>query len=93
MIQGMAQGTTQGFRRVAGFVPRPFVIAVLAPVIIAASAAILLGLLGIFVLWLCIVAALVSAIVVADVAHRSMRRLAPVLIAPFDRSTVGVAGR
>ena len=89
MIQGMAQG----FRRVAGFVPRPFAIVVLAPAIIAASAAILLGLLGIFVVWLCIVAALVAAIVVTDVAHRSMRRLGPMLMAPFDRSTVGVAGR
>lgn len=73
--------------------PRPFAIALLAPAIIATSAAILLGLLGVFVLWLCIVAVLVTAIVVADIGHRLVRRLTPVFIGLIERPAVGVPGR
>ncbi len=93
MVQGMLQGMVGPFRRAVAFVPRPFAIALLAPAIVVTSAAILLGLLGIFVLWLFIVAALVAAIVVADITRRSMRRLAPSLVAPYGRSAVGVPGR
>jgi hypothetical protein len=56
---------------------RPFGILLLAPLIVATSAAILLGLLGIFVVWLLIVGALVAAIVGSDIVQHSMRRLAP----------------
>ncbi len=82
----MAQG-------VCNVVPRPFAIALLAPAIVATSAAILLGLLGVFVLWLCIVAVLVTAIVVADISHRLVRRLTPVFIGLLERPAVGVPGR
>lgn len=74
-------------------VPRAFAVALLAPAIVAVSAAILLGLLGVFVLWLCIVAVLVSAIVVADVTHRFIRRLSPTPIGALERPAVGVSGR
>jgi hypothetical protein len=70
---------------------RPFAMAILVPAFVAITAAILLGLLGVFVVWLCIVAVLVTAIVVADITHRLMRRLAPAPIAA--RSAVGVPGR
>ena len=78
---------------VCSIVPRPFAIALLAPVIVATSAAILLGLLGVFVLWLSIVAVLVTAIVVADISRRLARRLTPVFIGPLERPAVGVPGR
>jgi hypothetical protein len=42
------------------------------------------------VVWLCIVAVLITAIVAADVAHRLMRRLAPT---PIARPAVSAAGR
>jgi len=70
---------------------RPFAMAILVPAFVAITAAILLGLLGVFVVWLCIVAVLVTAIVAADIVHRLMRRLAPTPIAA--RPAVGVPGR
>ena len=70
---------------------RPFAMAILVPAFVAITAAILLGLLGVFVVWLCIVAILVTAIVAADVAHRLMRRLAPTPIAA--RPAVSIPGR
>ena len=71
---------------------RPFAMAILVPAFVAITAAILLGLLGVFVIWLCIVAVLVSAIVAADLARRLMRRLAPAPIG--GRPAVSVpAGR
>jgi hypothetical protein len=70
---------------------RPFAMAVLVPAFVAITAAILLGLLGVFVVWLCIVAVLVTAIVAADIVRRLMRRLAPPPIAA--RPAVGVPGR
>jgi hypothetical protein len=70
---------------------RPFAMAILVPAFVAITAAILLGLLGVFVVWLCIVAVLVTAIVAADITHRLMRRLAPAPIAA--RPAVGVPGR
>jgi hypothetical protein len=54
---------------------RRFGILLLSPLIIGVTIAILLGLLGIFVAWLLIVTALVSAIVASDVARRSWRLL------------------
>jgi hypothetical protein len=80
----------QGNRRIAAGLSRPLMIGLLAPVIVAASAAILLGLLGIFVVWLGIVAAILSAIVAADCARGSLRRLAPTLLAMLERPAVGV---
>ena len=56
---------------------QPLGILLLSPLIVILSAAILLGLLGIFVAWLLVVAALVTAIVVSDLTRRSMQRLAP----------------
>ena len=52
----------------------PHGLLLLSPLIIVVAVAILLGLLGIFVTWLLIVAALVSAIVASDLARRSLRR-------------------
>ena len=79
-------------RRISNGLFWPLVIALLAPAIVIASAAILLGLLAWFVAWLAIVAALVTAIVLADLARGSMRRLAltPVRL---ERRTVSVSGR
>jgi hypothetical protein len=68
---------SHGFCSVALSIPRPFALAVLVPAFAAITAAVLLGLLGVFVVWLCIVAVLVTAIVATDIAHRLMRRLAP----------------
>jgi hypothetical protein len=53
----------------------PHGILLLSPLIFVVTVAILLGLLGIFVAWLLIVAVLVSAIVASDLAERSLRRL------------------
>ena len=72
---------------------RALALALIAPAIVVASAAILLGLLGVFVVWLAIVAALVTAIVVADFARRSMRRLAPAPMGTPVRRAVGLPGR
>jgi uncharacterized membrane protein len=71
---------------------QPLGILLLSPLIIILSAAILLGLLGIFVAWLLVVAALVTAIVVSDLARRSMQRLAPPDGALRQRA-VGYPGR
>jgi hypothetical protein len=73
------------------FTLQPLGLILLSPLIIAVSIAILLALLGIFVVWLLIVAGLISAIVASDLARRSMRRLAP---APALRQrVVGYPGR
>jgi hypothetical protein len=50
---------------------RRFGLLLFVPLFTLCTIAILLGLLGIFVLWLAVVGALVSAIVIADLAHRS----------------------
>jgi hypothetical protein len=71
----------------------PLVIALLAPAIIIASTLILLSLLGVFVLWLGIVAAILVAILIADGVRGSLRRVAPALLATLDRPAVGVPGR
>jgi hypothetical protein len=47
----------------------------LAPVLLVVTAAILLGLLGIFVTWLSVVACLLATVVALDIARRSMRLL------------------
>jgi hypothetical protein len=83
---------SHGLRSIASSIPRPFAMAVLVPVFAAITAAILLGLLGVFVVWLCIVAVLVSAIVAADIAHRLIRRLAPAPIGALERRAVGIPG-
>jgi membrane protein implicated in regulation of membrane protease activity len=72
---------------------RPIAIAMLVPIFAAITAAILLGLLGVFVVWLCIVAVLVTAIVANDVLRRVLRRLAPSPIGTLQRSAVGLPGR
>jgi len=82
-----------GLCNVVAGVPRPLAIALLAPAIVATSVAILLGLLGVFVLWLSIVAVLITAIVVADIGHRFMRRLSPTSLGSLERPAVGVPGR
>jgi hypothetical protein len=53
----------------------PYGVLLLSPLIAAVTIVILLGLLGIFVAWLLIVAVLVSAIVASDLARRSLRLL------------------
>jgi hypothetical protein len=82
---------SHGFCSVALSIPRSFAMAVLIPPFVAITAAVLLGLLGVFVVWLCIVGVLITAIVATDLTHRLMRRLAPAPIAA--RSAVGVPGR
>ena len=78
-------------RRTSLFNLQPLGLILLSPLIIAVSAAILLTLLGIFVVWLLIVAGLISAIVASDLARRSMRHFAP---APALRQrAVGYPGR
>src|SRR6266567_361184 len=67
-------------------------IALLSPPIAILSAAILVGLLGIFVLWLMVVATLVTAIVLADLAHGLMRRIARPPIGAVDQRAVGLTG-
>ena len=71
---------------VASSMSRPFAFAVLVPIFAAITAAILLGLLGVFVVWLCIVAVLITAIVANDVARRLLRRLAPSPIGTLQRT-------
>ena len=77
---------------VASSMSRPFALAVLVPLFAAITAAILLGLLGVFVVWLCIVAVLITAIVANDVARRLLRRLAPSPIGTLQRRAVGIPG-
>jgi len=77
-------------RSVAATVSRPLVLAVLIPIFAVITTAILLGLLGVFVVWLCIVAILITAIVANDVVRRLLRRLAPSPIGPLQRGAVGV---
>ena len=62
---------------VASTMSRPVMLAVLIPIFAVITTAILLGLLGVFVVWLCIVAVLITAIVANDVVRRLLRRLAP----------------
>jgi membrane protein implicated in regulation of membrane protease activity len=78
---------------VASSVSRPFALAVLVPLFAAITAAILLGLLGVFVVWLCIVAVLITAIVARDVVRRVLRRLTPSPIGTLQRRAVGIPGR
>jgi hypothetical protein len=77
----------------ASSMSRPFALAVLVPLFAAITAAILLGLLGVFVVWLCIVAVLITVIVANDVGRRLLRRLAPSLIGTLQRPAVDVPGR
>ena len=72
---------------------QPVGILLLAPLVIAASAAILLALLGIFVTWLLIVAFLLAAIVALDLGRRSMRRLAGPPVSPLRQRAIGIPGR
>lgn len=84
---------SHGLRSATSSMSRPFAIAMLVPIFAAITAAILLGLLGVFVVWLCIVAVLVTAIVANDVIRRLLRRLAPSPIGTLQRPAVGVPGR
>ena len=78
---------------VASSMSRPFAVAILVPIFAVITTAILLGLLGVFVVWLCIVAVLITAIVANDVVRRVLRRLAPSPIGTLQRPAVGVPGR
>jgi len=51
---------------------RRFGLILFVPLFTLCTVAILLGLLGVFVVWLATVGALVSAIVVTDLTHRSL---------------------
>ena len=53
----------------------PLGVLLLAPVILVVTAAILLGLLGIFVTWLSVVACLLATLVALDIARRSRQLL------------------
>jgi hypothetical protein len=53
----------------------PLGVLLLAPVVLVVTAAILLGLLGIFVTWLSVVACLLATLVALDIARRSRRLL------------------
>ena len=53
----------------------PLGVLLLAPVVLVVTAAILLGLLGIFVTWLSVVACLLATLVALDIARRSRRFL------------------
>jgi hypothetical protein len=53
----------------------PLGVLLLAPVVLVVTAAILLGLLGIFVTWLSVVACLLATLVSLDIARRSRRLL------------------
>ncbi|MEA2989064.1 MAG: hypothetical protein QOG83_1775 [Alphaproteobacteria bacterium] len=71
---------------------RPFAIALLLPLIVVLTVAILLGLLGIFVAWLTVVAVLITAVVASDLARRTMRHWARPP-APLKRQAAGFPGR
>ena len=77
---------------VASSMSRPLALAMIVPIFAAITAAIRLGLLGVFVVWLCIVAVLISAIVARDVVRRVLRRLAPSPIGTLQRRAVGIPG-
>ena len=53
----------------------PLGVLLLAPVVFVVTAAILVGLLGIFVTWLSVVACLLATLVALDIARRSRRLL------------------
>jgi len=69
---------------------RLLAVVLLAPAIVAVSAAILLSLLAVFVLWLGIVAAILIAIVAADCMRGWMRLVAPPPTGRLER--VGITG-
>ncbi len=64
----------------------------LSPLIAVLTTAILLGLLGIFVTWLLVVASLLAAIVALDVARRSMRRLPVTALGAPRQRAIGYPG-
>lgn len=66
-----------------------FGILLLSPVLALCVAAILIGLLGIFVLWLSIVGVLIAAIVLSDVASRSARRWLEAPMPTVPRRAIG----
>jgi sterol desaturase/sphingolipid hydroxylase (fatty acid hydroxylase superfamily) len=67
----------------------PLGVLLLAPVILVLTAAILLGLLGIFVTWLSVVACLLATLVALDIARRSRRLLARQPVGAGQSSTIG----
>jgi hypothetical protein len=71
---------------------RPFTLLLLSPLIVLVSGAILLGLLGIFVLWLAVVGALITAIVLSDLIRRSAARFARPPLGRLERRPVGYPG-
>jgi membrane protein implicated in regulation of membrane protease activity len=72
---------------------RPSVILLLTPLWVLITVAILLGLLGIFVLWLAVVGALISAIVATDLGQRFAARLARPPVGTLRHRPVGYPGR
>jgi ABC-type uncharacterized transport system permease subunit len=66
---------------------RPLVTVLIVPVVLLAAVPILVGLLGIFVIWLIGVSSLVAAILVSDLIRYLLR---PAAKADVGRSAVGV---
>jgi hypothetical protein len=66
-------------------------IIVLAPAFVALTVVILLGLLAIFVVWLCVVGVLFTGTVIADQVGRWWRRGG--FFGPFDHRALGYPGR
>jgi membrane protein implicated in regulation of membrane protease activity len=85
--------SVQPIRRFSAGNLRPLAIVLIAPAVVAASAAVLIMLLGIFVLWLAIVGVLIASIVIADLARRSARRLASTPAGALNRQAIGIPGR
>jgi hypothetical protein len=75
-----------GARRVSPARTWAIRLVLLSPLLLAVTAAILLGLLGIFVAWLCVFWALAATIVASDIVHHSARRLGLRPITPPNRS-------
>ncbi len=70
-----------------------FGLAVLVPAIAVIVVAILLALLGIFIMWLSIVGLIMAAIVCSDVVRRSLRRWAKPLPGVLDTRTASYSSR
>jgi len=68
-----------------------FLIIVLAPALVLITAAILVALLGIFVIWLSVVGVLFAGTVIADLAGRQRRRAGR--FGALDHRALGYPGR
>jgi hypothetical protein len=75
------------------FITPWFGICVLAPPIVVLVVAILLALLGIFIMWLSVVGLIMAAIVASDLIRRSVRRWTRPLPGVLDPRAVGYPSR